>query len=53
MLMAFKMHDYLAVGITAGAVIVFIFLLCWHGYTEWKEEERLRQRRAKRRCKHG
>lgn len=53
MLMEFKLHDYVAAGISIGAAVVFVFLLCWHSYTDWKEHERRRQRRARMEVKHG
>lgn len=52
MLMDLKMHDYVAWGLSLGAVVVFVFLLCWSGYCDYKEEERRRLRRAQKGVKH-
>lgn len=39
MLMSLHAADYVAWGIALGVVVVFIILLCWHNYTEYKERE--------------
>ena len=45
MLMENQLHDYLAWAISLGATFAFILALCWHGYTEYREEERMRRGR--------
>ena len=49
MLMENQFHDYVAWAIALGATGLFIVLLCWHGYTEYREEERLRSARKEQR----
>ena len=53
MLMEMKLHDYVAWAVALGAVVIFIILLCWDGYSDYKEEERRRLRRAQKEVKHG
>ena len=36
MLMEYQLHDYVAWSIAIGAVILFIALLCWNGYDDYK-----------------
>ena len=48
MLMENQFHDYVAWAIALGATGLFIVLLCWHGYTEYREEERRRARKGQR-----
>lgn len=47
MLMENQLHDYLAWAISLGTTGLFIVLLCWHGYTEYREEERQRAEEEK------
>ena len=49
MLMSFHAHDYVAATLAIGVVLVFIALLCWDGYSEYKEQERRRLRKLQRR----
>lgn len=53
MLMEMKLCDYVAWAISLGSVFVFIVLLCWNGYSDYKEEERRRLRRARKEVQHG
>lgn len=36
MLMGFHLHDFIAAGIAGGAVLVFIVLLIWNGYDDYR-----------------
>lgn len=36
MLMGFSMCDYIAASIAIGSVIIFIVLLCWNGYDDYR-----------------
>ena len=36
MLMGFSMCDYIAASIAIGSVIIFIALLCWNGYDDYR-----------------
>lgn len=49
MLMGFHAHDYVAASLSIGVVIVFVVLLFWDGYREYKEQERRRLRNTQRR----
>ena len=49
MLMGYHTHDYIAWSIAIGVVIVFVVLLFWDGYREYKEQERRRLRNTQRR----
>jgi hypothetical protein len=34
--MSFHLHDYIAASIAIGSVIIFIVLLCWNGYDDYR-----------------
>lgn len=36
MLMSFHWHDYIAAALAGGSVIIFIVLLCWNGYDDYR-----------------
>lgn len=44
----FGIHDWFAAITSAAAVGIFIILLIYDGYCDYREEERRRQRRARR-----
>lgn len=44
-MMEFGWHDWLAWAICLGTTALFTGLLCWNGYTDWREEERRKSRR--------
>lgn len=48
MLMSYHIQDYVTWTISIGVVIVFVILLCWNGYSEYKEMERLRSKKQRR-----
>ena len=48
MLMSYHIQDYIAWMILVSVVIVFVILLCWNGYSEYKEMERLRSKKQRR-----
>lgn len=49
----FMLHEWIAAGISAGTVALFIVLLCVDGYQTYREEERRRQRRKNREARNG
>ena len=36
----FALHDTIAFSIAIGAVLIFIVLLCWNGYDDYRRENR-------------
>ena len=36
MLMSFHLHDYISAAIAGGAVLVFVILLAWNGYDDYR-----------------
>lgn len=36
-MMDFQLHDYIAATLAVGSVLVFISLLCWNGYDDYRK----------------
>lgn len=49
----FQAHDWIAVFLTAMAVGIYIILLCYNGYSDYREAERRRQNRKRKGQAHG